>query len=213
MVKSLKLVGSIHMIKYEKELWDKNQLVGGIDEVGRGCIAGPLVVCSVVLPKNYFHEDINDSKSISEKRRQDLYELILEDALMIDVRVINEVTVDDLNIYQATKTAMESLISTSNIDNFLVDAMPINSDKSVQSLIKGDTLSISIAAASIVAKVIRDEIMMYLDDAYPEYGFKNHKGYATKLHKEKLKEYGVLDFHRRSYKPVYEILNEQLSLW
>ncbi len=195
------------MRDYELKHWDLNQKVCGIDEVGRGCIAGPLVVCGLILPKDYDHPVINDSKAISEKKRNELFEEIVNVATSIEIMIINEKTIDEENIYQATKNAMEQIINLNTADHYLVDAMKVDTDASVDSIIKGDTLSISIAAASIVAKVVRDQIMLNLDEVYPNYGFKNHKGYPTKMHKEMLDEFGVLDFHRRSYKPVIEVIN------
>lgn len=195
------------MRDYELKHWALNQKVCGIDEVGRGCIAGPLVVCGLILPKDYDHPVINDSKAISEKKRNELFEEIVNVATSIEIMIINEKTIDEENIYQATKNAMEQIINLNTADHYLVDAMKVDTDASVDSIIKGDTLSISIAAASIVAKVVRDQIMLNLDEVYPNYGFKNHKGYPTKMHKEMLDEYGVLDFHRRSYKPVIEVIN------
>lgn len=194
------------MTTYEKVYWIKNQTVAGIDEVGRGCMAGPLVVVGLVLPINYDNPMINDSKTLSAKKREQLYDEIIEVALQIEVEVINEKTIDEVNIYQATKHAMEAITERMDADAILIDAMPISSDKDVQSIIKGDLKSISIAAASIVAKVIRDEIMEYLDVSYPHYGFKNHKGYVTKAHKEAMKMYGITSFHRKSFKPVSEYL-------
>lgn len=195
------------MRDYELKHWALNQKVCGIDEVGRGCIAGPLVVCGLILPKDYDHPVINDSKAISEKKRNELFEEIVNVATSIEIIIINEKTIDEENIYQATKNAMEQIINLNTADHYLVDAMKVDTDASVDSIIKGDTLCISIAAASIVAKVVRDQIMLNLDEVYPNYGFKNHKGYPTKMHKEMLDEYGVLDFHRRSYKPVIEVIN------
>lgn len=195
------------MREYELKHWALDQKVCGIDEVGRGCIAGPLVVCGLILPKDYDHPVINDSKAISEKKRNELFEEIVNVATSIEIMIINEKTIDEENIYQATKNAMEQIINLNTADHYLVDAMKVDTDASVDSIIKGDTLSISIAAASIVAKVVRDQIMLNLDEVYPNYGFKNHKGYPTKMHKEMLDEYGVLDFHRRSYKPVIEVIN------
>lgn len=198
------------MITYESEYWNKNEMVCGIDEVGRGCMAGPLVVCSVILPIGYNNVLIDDSKKISEKKRSELFDLIVEVSHSIDVEIVNEVTIDSMNIYAATKMAMEQLIERSEANNALVDAMPTNTSKTVKSIIKGDANSISIAAASIVAKVIRDEIMQYLDAGIPGYGFSKHKGYVTKLHKEKLHELGVTKIHRKSYKPVQEVLAIQI---
>ncbi len=197
------------MYKYEEKYWRKNLLVSGVDEVGRGPMAGPLVVALVVLPINYHNQIINDSKVLSDKKRRLLFDEILNNALYIDVEIVNEKTIDDLNIYHATKSAMSKLIERSSVNHHLVDAMPIETNKSIKSIIKGDSVSISIAAASIIAKVIRDDIMIYLDEGYPNYKFKNHKGYPTKAHKECLKLYGILPIHRKSYKPVMEVLENQ----
>lgn len=194
------------MTSFETKYWDHNEYVSGIDEVGRGCIAGPLVVCSVILPIGFQNTLITDSKALSEKKREELFVVILKEAISIDVEVVNEVTIDEENIYQATKNAMERLIERSKASHYLIDAMPVETNKSHDSIIKGDQKSISIAAASIVAKVIRDDIMVILDETYPAYGFKNHKGYPTKKHKECLLQEGITSFHRKSYAPVKELL-------
>lgn len=197
------------MNTYENKYWLNNEYVAGVDEVGRGCIAGPLVVCSVILPLNYSNDLINDSKVLSEKKRLILFDEIIDKAISIDLEVVNEKTIDDENIYQATKNAMQRLVERSQAKYSLIDAMPLNVSKESISIIKGDAVSISIAAASIIAKVVRDEIMDNLDKIYPEYLFKNNKGYPTKAHKESLVKYGVLNFHRKSYKPVYELLEKK----
>ncbi|HZJ85813.1 MAG TPA: ribonuclease HII [Erysipelotrichaceae bacterium] len=197
------------MNKYEKEYWDLNLLVCGIDEVGRGPIAGPLVVCGVVLPINFEDERINDSKKLSAKKREELYIDILDAALYVDVEVVNEKTVDAENIYQATKLAMERISNRSKANFILLDAMPINCDKANLSLIKGDSKSVSIAAASIVAKVIRDQIMINFDYIYPQYEFKNNKGYPTKKHKEALENYGYINIHRKSFNPILSMIKEE----
>lgn len=197
------------MNKYEKEYWDLNLLVCGIDEVGRGPIAGPLVVCGVVLPIDFEDERINDSKKLSVKKREELYIDILDAALYVDVEVVNEKTVDAENIYQATKLAMERISNRSKANFILLDAMPINCDKANLSLIKGDSKSVSIAAASIVAKVIRDQIMINFDYIYPQYEFKNNKGYPTKKHKEALENYGYINIHRKSFNPILSMIKEE----
>lgn len=197
------------MNKYEKAYWDLNQTVCGIDEVGRGPIAGPLVVCGLVLPINFSDKRINDSKKLSAKKREEVFIDILDAALYIDVEVVNEKTVDSQNIYQATKLAMERISNRSKADFILVDAMPINSNKASLSLIKGDSKSISIAAASIVAKVIRDEIMINFDSIYPQYDFKNNKGYPTKKHKKALEKYGYINIHRKSFNPILSMIKEE----
>lgn len=201
------------MNTYETPYWKSNTLVGGVDEVGRGCIAGPLVVAAVILPIDFVNDVINDSKVLSEKKRKELFEVILLNAISIDVEVVNEVSIDKDNIYQATKKAMERLINRGIAKSYLVDAMPVNVNKDHLSLIKGDSKSISIAAASIVAKVIRDEIMLYLDEIYPQYLLKNNKGYPTKAHKEALAKFGICHFHRKSYKPVKDLIEWLITLF
>lgn len=197
------------MNKYENKYWEINHLVCGIDEVGRGPIAGPLVVCGVILPINFTDDRINDSKKLSAKKRAEIFIDILHAALHIDVEIVNEKTVDAKNIYQATKLAMERISNRSMANFILVDAMPINCNKANLSLIKGDSKSISIAAASIVAKVIRDEIMINFDSVYPQYDFKNNKGYPTKKHKEALEGYGYINIHRKSFNPVLSMINQE----
>ncbi len=186
----------------------------GIDEAGRGPIAGPLVVAGVVFAKDYEHDEIYDSKKLSEKKRKQLFEEITRDAIYYKIMIIDETTIDSLNIYRATQSSMQQIVDDCEVcDYVLSDAMPLNEiNKPYISLVKGDTKSTSIAAASILAKVTRDTIMYELDEKYPMYGFKNHKGYPTKKHIEALHTYGVLDIHRKSYKPVYTLLQKQLSL-
>ena len=194
------------MTQYEKPYWNLDQLVCGIDEVGRGPIAGPLVVCGVVLPIDFFNETINDSKTLSVKKREILFQVIIDNALSIEVEIINEKTVDQQNIYQATKLAMEAIADRCKASHCLADAMNLESNKGCTSIIKGDSKSISIAAASIVAKVIRDQIMINFDCIYPQYDFKNNKGYPTKKHKEALESYGYISIHRKSFNPVLSMI-------
>ncbi|HHX52754.1 MAG TPA: ribonuclease HII [Erysipelothrix sp.] len=189
------------MISYEQPFWKKNELVLGIDEAGRGPLAGPLVVAGVVLNQDDLNFDITDSKKISEKKRNQLFEWILENALWTKILVIDEKTIDQENIYQATKNGMKQIALSIEVSCVLSDAMPFELENTeVISLIKGDQKSLSIAAASILAKVTRDEIMKEYDKLYPKYGFARHKGYPTKAHYEAIKEYGVLGIHRLSYK-------------
>lgn len=195
--------------EYELEFWPKKII--GIDEAGRGPIAGPLVVCGVVLPVGYENDEIYDSKSISEKQRIKLFELIKDIALDYKIKIVSIEEIDSLNIYQATKKAMYEIASELDGEIVLTDAMPLNvNNKKVLSVIKGDTKSINIAAASILAKVTRDKIMCEYDSKYPEYGFEKNKGYPTKAHLEALDKYGVLDIHRKSYGPVLK--KQQLTL-
>ncbi len=186
------------MNRYEMPFWNKQQLVVGIDEAGRGPMAGPLLVCGVVLPINYQHSLINDSKKLTEKQRLQCYEDIKKDAIKIVVCVVSPSTIDDLNIYAATKKAMENIVNCCSLFA-LIDAMPVHANYPSTSIIKGDQQSISIAAASIVAKVMRDKIMIMYDTQYPRYGFKNHKGYPTKAHKEAMERFGLTPIHRKSF--------------
>lgn len=190
------------MNTYETPFWSKHQSVIGIDEAGRGPLAGPMVVAGVVFVPGYQHPLIYDSKKLSEKKRRDLFDVILHDAVEIIIMIVDEATIDQLNIYQAAKKAMADIARVSMADAVLTDAMPIDSEKPVVSIIKGDRLSISIAAASIIAKVVRDNKMMHLDKQYPQFGFAKHKGYPTAAHLEAIAAFGITDCHRKSYGPV-----------
>ena len=203
-------------LKYEQMAYDlgKHYIVG-LDEAGRGPMAGPLVVGAVIFPRDYYDERINDSKKLTEKKREELYRIIIENALAYQIEIINVEDVDRLNVYQASKKGMLDAIEHISIrpDYALTDAMPLGDSIEHQSIKKGDGLSLSIGAASILAKVTRDRIMQDYAKIYPEYGFDKHKGYPTKQHKEALKKYGVTPIHRRSFQPVIEMLNQQLSLF
>lgn len=200
--------------EFENAAWIENHLVLGIDEAGRGPIAGPLCVAGVVFPIGYSNPAIYDSKALSEKKREALYDVIVQDALAYEIKIVSEQEVDEKNIYRATQWAMSQIASDLKSDLVLSDAMPLPeiNDRPVHDLIKGDQKSISIAAASILAKVTRDRIMNELDEKYPGYGLAKHKGYPTAAHLKALKELGVLPIHRRSYRPVYEALQQQMSL-
>ncbi|MBQ4252757.1 MAG: ribonuclease HII [Erysipelotrichaceae bacterium] len=197
--------------KYELEAWREGLSVVGIDEAGRGPLAGPLVVAGVIFPQGYDSGEINDSKQLTEKKREALYDIIIRDALFYDIRVVEVEEIDRLNILEADRKAMTEIALASKADLILTDAVDLYIDKKVISLIKGDTLSCSIAAGSILAKVTRDRIMYEYDRIYPEYGFASHKGYGTKKHLEALEKYGVLPIHRKSYRPVLDRL--QMSLF
>ncbi|WP_300920271.1 ribonuclease HII [uncultured Dubosiella sp.] len=195
----------------EIDYWNSSARIVGIDEAGRGPIAGPLVVAGVVFDKGYRNEEIDDSKKLSEKKRERLFEQIIEDAKAYEILVVCEQTIDALNIYRATQVAMEQIAKDLKGDLVLTDAMPLrNYDGSFVAVVKGDQKSLSIAAASILAKVTRDHWMFKLDAMHEEYGFKNHKGYPTKQHIENLSRYGVLDIHRKSYGPVKKQLEIKL---
>ncbi len=183
--------------------------VMGIDEAGRGPLCGPLAVGCCILPSGYQNDEINDSKKLTAKKREKLFEVIKNDALYWKVLLVDPETIDRKNIYAATRDAMKELALSYDCRIILSDAMPFEiPGKTVIPIIKGDAKSISIAAASILAKVTRDRIMEEYDRQYPEYEFAKHKGYPTKRHLELLEKYGVLPFYRKSYRPVARLLEE-----
>lgn len=186
---------------YEKLYWSKQELVMGIDEAGRGPLCGPLVVACCVLPIDYQNDMINDSKKLSEKKRKIVFKQIIKDALYFNWRIVEPKVIDSLNIYAATKQAMQELsLEYPQASLVLTDAMPLDLDGTIP-IIKGDALSISIAAASILAKVLRDHIMAGYSILYPEYQYNRHKGYPTKLHLALMEEYGITELYRLSYGP------------
>ncbi|MCI5723137.1 MAG: ribonuclease HII [Erysipelotrichaceae bacterium] len=190
---------------YEHQYWPLEQLVVGIDEAGRGPLAGPLTVAGVIFPIGYENPDIYDSKALSEKKREELFQTIQEDALWFEIIQVEPEEIDKHNIYRADQIVMEQIAKDSMAPVVLTDAMPLLiDDKKIIPLIKGDQKSISIAAASILAKVTRDHTMLAYDKEYPEYGFAKHKGYPTKQHLEALHTYGVTKIHRKSFGPVRE---------
>lgn len=199
----------IDLHKYEHELNEQGiTYIGGIDEVGRGPLVGPVVCACVVLPVDFELIGLTDSKKLTAKKRDSFYDIIKEQALGIGIGIIDEKRIDQINIYQATKEGMKEALSkvTCKVEHVLIDAMKLDLDIPSTSIIKGDSLSISIAAASVIAKVTRDRMMEKLDEKYPMYGFKKNKGYPTKEHFAALKKYGIIDEHRRSYKPVMDVI-------
>ena len=191
--------------KYERELNEKGIiLIAGVDEVGRGPLIGPVVAAAVILPKNYKLDGLTDSKKLSEKKREYYFEIIKRDALAIGIGIIDEKRIDEINIYESTKEAMKMAIDNLEVkpEHILIDAMPLDLDIPTTSIIKGDLLSITISAASVIAKVTRDHMLYELDKEYPMYDLKNNKGYGTKKHIEAIKKYGITKYHRLSYKPV-----------
>ncbi len=199
------------MLEFEKEQFSKgNKFVLGIDEAGRGPMAGPLVVAGVIIDESFDVLGVNDSKKLTEKKREALFDVIIEKSLHYKIIFVDPADIDKYNIYQATKRAMEEIIKVlEGKHNFvLIDAMKVDYDESKHlSIIKGDTKSASIAAASILAKVSRDRYMKELSIKYPMYKFDKHKGYQTKEHKAIIEEYGVISgVYRESYKPVQEVL-------
>ena len=192
---------------FEREQIDfaNYNLIAGVDEAGRGPLAGPLVVAAVILKHNSFHEKLNDSKKLSEKQREVLYTWVIENSLAFIIKIISAKEIDEMNILQATLFGMKMCVDDLAIqpDMVLFDGnqIPRGVDIACKSVIKGDALYASIAAASILAKVTRDRIMIELDKKYPIYGFKTHKGYPTQKHRELIKVYGVTEEHRMSYSP------------
>ncbi|MDE6240918.1 MAG: ribonuclease HII [Anaeroplasmataceae bacterium] len=205
----------INLYEFEEKLYDEGyHLICGVDEAGRGPLAGPVVVASCILPPFLRIEGINDSKQISAKKREELFKIIIKNAIDYKIVFISEKDVDELNIYQATKKGMLEAIGGLNTqpDYALIDAMPLGELKIPHnSIIHGDARCASVAAASILAKVTRDEYMEKMDVKYPNYGFKKHKGYGTKAHLEALEKYGPCEIHRKTYAPVSKFFSKQLS--
>ena len=206
----------MNLYEYENELYDKGiNYIGGVDEVGRGPLIGPVVASCVVLPKDFVLEGLTDSKQLSEKKRDKFYDYIIEHALAYGIGVVSPEEIDEINIYEASRKAMLIAVAQVreqiNLEHVLIDAMPINIDIPTTSIIKGDAKSISIAAASVVAKVTRDKMMYELDKKYPMYGFASHKGYPTKKHIEAIHKYGLIDGYRKSYGPVKEVIDEKIN--
>ncbi len=190
--------------EYEEKLHQEGiKKIAGIDEAGRGPLAGPVVVACCIMPENSWIEGVNDSKKVSEKKRETLYQLITQEAISWQVGIVNQEEIDELNILNATKKALTIAVDEMKIkpDRILVDALEHIDTHQIPytSIIQGDTKCYSIAAASIIAKVTRDHIMQEWDEIYPQYGFKKHKGYGTASHIQALKEFGPCPLHRRSF--------------
>ena len=199
------------LYSYETELIKNGiSLIAGVDEVGRGPLIGPVVTAAVILPVNYKLEGLTDSKKLTEKKRDKFYDIIMHDAISIGIGIKDEKVIDEVNIYEATKLAMYEAINNLDIkpEHVLIDAMPLNLDIPNTSIIKGDAKSLSIAAASVIAKVTRDRMMYELDKKYPMYGFGKHKGYPTKAHIEAINKYGIIKGYRKTYGPVKDYLEK-----
>lgn len=197
--------------KYEKELYKKGiKYIAGVDEVGRGPLIGAVVAAAVILPNDFYLEGLTDSKKLSEKKREAFYKVIMNKALSVGIGIVSEKRIDEINIYEATKEAMIMAINNLSIkpEHVLIDAMKLDIDIDTTSIIKGDLLSVSISAASVVAKVTRDHMLIEMDREYPVYDLKNNKGYGTKKHIEAIKKYGICKYHRRSYKPVSDYVDK-----
>jgi ribonuclease HII len=213
-MKSQKILPNLY--KFEEELYDTgSEIICGVDEAGRGPLAGPVVVCACIMPAFLRIPGINDSKQLSSKKREELYKIIVKEALAYNVVFVTVEDVDKLNIYQATKKGMLEAINGLKIkpNHALIDAMKLDElELPHTSIIHGDALSASIAAASIIAKVTRDHYMDKMDIKYPNYGFKKHKGYGTKEHLAALEKFGPCEIHRKTYAPVSKFYSKQLSL-
>ena len=200
-----KEIERLNILKNIENNWHQKgkKLVCGIDEAGRGPLAGPVVVAAVIMPEDSFIEGVNDSKKVSEKKREKLYDEITENAIAWSVGIIDQNEIDEINILNATKKGLTTALTElkEKPDIILVDALTKIDTLGIpyESIIKGDTKSYSIAAASIIAKVTRDRIMRQWDEIYPQYGFINHKGYGTKAHIDAIKQYGLCPLHRKSF--------------
>lgn len=197
----------------EKRLWNLGyENIAGCDEAGRGPLFGPVVAASVILPHDFVLEGLNDSKKLSEKKREKYYPIIMEKALAVSVSIVEADEIDKINIYEASRQGMLRATNSLKVkpDYIITDAMPLDGFTSVphEAIIKGDAKSITIAAASVIAKVTRDRIMYEIDKVHPEYEFKKHKGYPTKKHLELIEKYGIIDGYRRTYGPVKKYIEE-----
>lgn len=188
------------MLDYERQMQQKGHtLIGGVDEAGRGPLAGPVVVAGVLMPLDDLIEGVNDSKKLSEKKREKLYDEIVKKAISWHVAIVDAERIDEINILNATKEGMLRCVENLGASCVLIDAVKLDSKVETVSIIKGDQLSYNIAAASIIAKVTRDRLMKQYALEYPKYQFEKHKGYGTALHVSLLKEYGPCPLHRRTF--------------
>ena len=198
------------LLKYEKDLYEQGiTLIAGVDEVGRGPLYGPVVTAAVILPVEYKLDGLTDSKKLTPKKRDKFFDVIMKDAVAIGIGIKSAKRIDEINIYEATKEAMYEAIDNLTIkpEHVLIDAMRLERlDVPSTSIIKGDAKSLSIAAASVIAKVTRDRMMEEEDKLHPEYEFAKHKGYPTKKHVENVIKYGVLEQYRRTYEPIKSII-------
>lgn len=201
----------IDLLEYERDLYEKGyEYIAGTDEVGRGPLVGPVVASAVILPKNYELKGLTDSKKLSEKKRNLFYDVIMKDAISVGVGIVSEKIIDEINILEASRKAMNIALDNLSVkpEYILSDAMKLDRDVEVLPIIHGDAKSITIAAASVIAKVTRDRMMEELGKIHPEYEFERHKGYPTKRHIELVKEYGVIDEYRKTFKPICDIIRE-----
>ena len=200
------------MLRYEKDLYNKGTfLIAGVDEVGRGPLAGPVVAAAVILPKNCKIKGLNDSKKIPKKKHQEIFQAVKDNALAIAIGIMDNQVIDQVNIYEATKLAMKEAILQLDPqpEHLLIDAMELDLPISQTSIIKGDANSLSIAAASIIAKVTRDELMAKYDQEFPGYDFAQNAGYGTAKHLEGIEKHGVTPIHRTSFEPIKSFVSNE----
>lgn len=206
----LKQQKHLEMLVFENQKWAEGyQYIAGLDEVGRGPLAGPVVCACVIMKKDSHLIDVNDSKKLSLTMRDTLYTAILEECVAYGIGIIDEKVIDEVNIYEATKLAMQQAVDNMAIkpDYLLIDAMTLNNEIPQEKIIKGDAKSYSIACASIIAKVTRDRLMAEYDKTYAGYGFAENAGYGTKQHLEALETLGVTPIHRQSFEPIKSMVN------
>ncbi|NHN28403.1 ribonuclease HII [Paenibacillus sp. S3N08] len=204
------------MLEYERSLWEQDyQWLAGVDEVGRGCLFGDVVAAAVILPRGLVLEEVNDSKKLTPKKRELQYEIIQKEALAIGIGIVDVAMIEKINIKQASRLAMKLAVEQLKPvpDYLLVDAERVSGDWAQLAIIHGDAVSQSIAAASIIAKVTRDRMCLQWDLEYPEYGIALHKGYATKLHRERIVELGATSMHRPSFLKKILLEAEQQQLF
>lgn len=205
-----------HLFDNDLELKKTYPMLSGTDEAGRGPIAGPVVCASVILPDSFYHEDLNDSKQISEKKRKEIFEIIKEKAVTYSIVVIDHYEIDQINILNATLKGMKESIEKLDIKPALAlidgNKAPKNFDTPHKCIKQGDANHACIAAASILAKVTRDNIMYKYDKEYPQYGFAKHKGYPVAAHIDAVKQFGICQIHRKTYKPICEILERYKTI-
>lgn len=212
-IKKLELyLDSLDNYRYERELREKGiTLIGGVDEVGRGPLVGPVVAACCILPEKFHLEGLTDSKKLSEEKRNYFFDEIKKQAISYGIGIVDEKRIDEINIYEATKEAMNMAIYNCHIlpEHVLTDAMKLNIDIPITPIVKGDLKSITISAASVLAKVTRDKMLYELDKKYPMYDFKHNVGYPTKKHLKAIEKYGIIPEHRRSYGPVKDYLEKE----
>ncbi|MDF2699521.1 MAG: Ribonuclease [Haloplasmataceae bacterium] len=206
----------LEMSAFENDLINRHvNVIAGIDEAGRGPIAGPVVAAAVILPNDYYLPGLNDSKQLSSKKREYFYQEIVKHAISYGIGFASVEEIDQYNIYECTKIAMKRAVTQLNPKpmHLLIDAMKLDLDIPQSSIIKGDTLSVTIAAASVLAKVTRDHYMQKLDELYPNYHFSQNAGYGTKQHMEAINEFGITPIHRKTFEPVKSLVEKQINLF